>query len=182
MRKTILTFGSISGAIVVVLGFINTSLWKSGAINFDNGEIIGYGSMIVSLSMVFFGIKSFRDKHQKGVIKFGKAFTVGILITLMASFVYVAGWEVYYQSDDELRTTFMDQYTEHYLDKLKQGGATEEQIESARQETMKMKEMYSIPIVRLAITLIEILPVGLIITLISAAILRKKEVFPDVSS
>jgi len=179
MRKVILTFGLISGAIIVVLGFVNTSLWRSGAIDFDNGEVIGYGSMIIALSMVFFGIKSFRDRQQNGMIKFGKAFAVGILITLVASVVYVAGWEVYYQSDDELRATFMDQYSEHYLNKLKAGGATEEQIESARQETIRMKELYDIPVLRLAMTLIEILPVGILITLISAAVLRKKEILPD---
>ncbi len=178
MRKTILTFGLISGVIIVVLGIINTSLWKSGVINLDNGEVIGYGSMIVALSMVFFGIKSFRDKYQNGVIRFGKAFVVGLLITLVACLFYVVGWEIHYQTDDELRATFMDQYAEHTLGKLKQSGAGEEQIESARQEMNEMKEMYDIPVIRLAFTLIEILPVGLIIALISAAILRKKEILP----
>lgn len=179
MRKVVLTFGLISGALVTFFGLMNVSLLKSGVLNFDNSEITGYGSMIVALSMVFFGIKSFRDKHQNGVIKFGKAFAVGILITLVASAFYVAGWETYYQSDDELRATFMDQYAEHSLNKLRESGATEAQIESASQEMSKMKELYDILILRLAITLVEILPVGLIITLISAAILKKKEILPE---
>lgn len=182
MRKIVLTFGLISGALGISLMLLNVSFVKSGALNFDNAEITGYAAIIVALSMVFLGIKSFRDKHQNGVIKFGKGFAVGILITLVASALYVAGWEVYYQSDDELRATFLDQYAEHALNKLRESGATEAQIESARQEMGKMKELYSIPIIRFAFTLLEILPVGLIITLISAAILRKKEILPDVSS
>lgn len=182
MRKVVLTYGLISGAIGATLMLLNVSLVKSGTLNFDNAEITGYAAIIVALSMVFLGIKSFRDKNQNGVIKFGKGFAVGILITLVASALYVAGWEVYYQSDDELRATFLDQFAEHSLNKLRESGATEAQIESASQEMGKMKELYNIPVIRFAFTLLEILPVGLIITLISAAILRKREILPDAQS
>ncbi|GJQ19850.1 MAG: hypothetical protein HBSIN02_02050 [Bacteroidia bacterium] len=174
MRKTILVYGFLSAGIIVVLGFINTKLWKAGTLNFDNGEIFGYAAMVIALSMVFFGIKTFRDKYLGGVIRFGKAFVVGLMITLIASAVYVAAWEVYWQTDDELRGTFMDRYTEHILGKLRAGGATDEQVDQKRREMDEMKKMYDIPVVRLAITLAEILPVGLLVTLISAAILRRK--------
>ena len=176
MKRIVLTFGLIAGVIVAVLGAINMSLWRSGALDFDSGQLVGYTSMIIALSMVFFGIKSFRDKHQNGIIKFGKAFTVGILITLLASAVYVAGWEVYWRTNDELRTTFMPQYMEHTIEKMKSGGATAEDIEATRKQMMEFAEMYDITAIRLAITLVEILPVGLVITLISAAILRRREV------
>lgn len=178
MRKTVLTFGSISGVMIVILVAIHMSLWKAGVVNFDNGELFGYGSMIIALSMVFFGVKSFRDKHQNGSIRFGKAFMIGLFITLLASAFYVAGWEVYYQADDQWRETFMDQYAEHSLGRMREGGATEQQIDEARQQMSELKELYQIPVIRLAFTLIEILPVGLLVSLISAAILRKKEVLP----
>lgn len=176
MRKIVLQYGSISAGILVVLGFINTRLWQAGTMNLDNGEVFGYAAMVVALSMVFFGVKAFRDKVQGGVVRFGRAFVVGLLISLIASAVYVAGWEVYWQTDDELRTTFMDRYTEHIIGKFRAEGATEEEVTAKRKELQEMKEMYDIPVIRLAITLVEILPVGLLVTLISAAILRRKAV------
>ncbi|MBI4418652.1 MAG: DUF4199 domain-containing protein [Ignavibacteriales bacterium] len=178
MRRFVLTYGLISGGIIIVLGFINTNLWKAGVVNFDNAEIIGYASMLIALSMVFFGIKAFRDRHQGGVVRFGKAFLVGLLITLVASSVYVAGWEVYWQMDDELRRTFMDRYTEHVIEKLRAEGTRDEEIQARREEMDHMKELYNVRILRLAFTLVEILPVGLLVTLVSAAILRRKEFLP----
>ncbi|HEX9615745.1 MAG TPA: DUF4199 domain-containing protein [Bacteroidota bacterium] len=124
-------------------------------------------------------MKSFRDKHQNGIIRFGKAFTVGLLITLLASVVYVAGWEIYYRTNDEIRTTFMPRYIDHTLDKMKEDGASAESIEETRKQMQELAELYEIMPIRLAMTLMEILPVGLVITLLSAAILRRREVLPS---
>lgn len=174
MRTIVLRYGAMSGGLIAVLGFINMRLWKAGTMNFDNGEVFGYAAMIVALSMVFFGIKAFRDKVQGGVVRFGRAFAVGILITLIATVVYVGGWEIYWQTDEELRTTFMDRYTEHIIGTFRAEGATEDQVAAKLDEMKQMKELYDVPVIRLAFTIVEIFPVGLLVTLISAAILRRK--------
>ena len=88
MKKTILTFGLISGAIsslvmVVVVPFADR-------IGFDRGPVIGYTSIVLSFLLVFFGIRSYRDNVGNGQITFLKAFAVGISITLISCVCYVA--------------------------------------------------------------------------------------------
>jgi len=177
MRKIVITYGLISGAIITCLLLFSMYLWGKGIINFDNGEYFGYGSMLVALSMVFFGIKSFRDNQTGKSIGFWKGAQVGILITLLASFVYAAGWEVYMQISPQ--NNFIEKYTEHYMGKLKEKGASQEEIDKTTSEMASMQEMYKNPIIRFGMTLMEILPVGIIVTLVSAAILRKKEVLAE---
>ena len=177
MRKVVITYGLISGAIITSLFLISMYLWSKGIINFDNGEYFGYGSMLVALSMVFFGIKSFRDNQNSRSIGFWKGAQVGVLISLLASFVYAAGWEVYMQASPE--NSFIDDYTEHYIGKLKEKGTPQEEIDKTVNEMASMKEMYKNPVIRFGMTLMEILPVGIIVSLVSAAILRKKEVLAE---
>ncbi len=178
MRRIVITFGLIAGAIVVLLGGLNITLLKSGTVDFDNSETVGYTSMIIALSMVFFGIKSFRDKEQRGAIKFGKGVQVGLLIILIASSLYVAAWEVYYQTNEEIRNSFMDRYTEHTLNKMKEKGSSDAEIEETRTTMKGLSESYKNPFFRIALTYAEIVPVGILVTLISAGILRKKEILP----
>jgi hypothetical protein len=88
MKKNILIYGLISGLVVAALMAVNLGMVsKSG--NFDNSVLIGYASMIIAFSLVFVGIKNFRDKYNGGLISFGKAFKVGFFITLIASTIYV---------------------------------------------------------------------------------------------
>src|SRR5574342_409429 len=110
MRKVTLTFGLLAGIIVSVFMVIITGLCKNGTINFNSSDFIGYGSMVIALSMIFFGIKSYRDNYQNGAIKFGKGLRVGALITLIASLMYAASWETFYQTIPEIKDTFMDKY------------------------------------------------------------------------
>ena len=177
MRKIVITYGLISGAIITGLFLFSMYLWSKGIINFDNGEYFGYGSMLVALSMVFFGIKSFRDNQNGRSIGFWKGAQVGILISLLASFVYAGGWEVYMQVSPQ--NSFMEEYTEHYIAKLKEKGASQEEIDKTTKEMATMQQMYNNPFIRFGMTLFEILPVGIIVTLLSAAILRKKEVLAE---
>jgi len=178
MRKVALTFGLLSGLIVSVLMVINMSLLKGGVLDFDSGAVVGYGTMIIAFSMIFFGIKSYRDNHLRGAIRFGKAFQAGLLITLIASALYVATWEIYWRTDTDLQKSFVDQYTEHTIAKMKNEAATESEIEAARKDMLEFWKMYENTFVRVGFTFMEILPVGLVITLISAAILRRRDVLP----
>jgi hypothetical protein len=175
MKKTILIFGSISGAIISTMFMITIPLYKSGTLNFSNGEVIGYSTMAISLSLIFFGIKSYRDNHLHGVIKFGKAFQIGLLIAVVASLFYAITWEVYF---NQFIPDFMDQYAAMCMTKAKADGASPAEIQKVMAQIDRTREIYKNPILRFGLTLAEIFPVGLVIALISAVILRKKEILP----
>lgn len=174
MRKIILTYGLLAGVIVSVLMLISLSLWHNDAVNFDNSELIGYASMVVALSVIFFGIKAYRDNHQNGALKFVKGLQVGLLITLVASLLYAGTWETYYRTNPKVQASFIDKYTEHSLNKMKAAGASSVEIEQKAKQMASMAEMYKNPLIRFGMTMLEILPVGIAVTLICAAALRRK--------
>ena len=174
MTKIVLIFGLISGAIAGFLMWILMSFVGSGSVDFDSGMVWGYTTMLIALSMVFFGIKSYRDNHG-GRITFLKGLQVGILISLISAVCYAASWEIYYPSvGDE----FMQKYTAYTLESMKNEGASDAEVEKARVEGEQFMEMYKKFPVRFAFSLIEILPVGVIVTLISALLLRRSELLP----
>lgn len=182
MRKTVIVYGLISGLIVTLMFLIWMFFYQKGVFDLENGEIFGYGSMIVALSMIFFGIKSYRDNHNGGSIRFWKGVQIGLLISLIASLVYAAGWEVYVQTSPDTVNSFIDNYGEHYVNKLREGGATQEELDRTINEMASFREMYKNPLIRIGFTIIEILPVGIIVSVLSAALLRKKELLPAAST
>ena len=169
MKKTIVTFGLISGAIASVL-MIGTMLFAD-KIGFDRGYVLGYTTIVLSLLLVYFGIRSYRDELSGGAITFGKAFAVGISITVISCLFYVATWEVLYF---KFLPGFMDKYGAHIVEKMRASGASDAAILAKTQEVKKYKEMYDNPLINAAMTFIEPFPVGLLITLLSAAVLRRK--------
>ncbi len=175
MRKIVLTYGLISGAIAGGMFLITIPFWESGALNFDNGEIVGYTTMVVALSLVFFGVRSYRDNHQQGTITFGRGVKVGILISLIAAAMYAAGWEISYQT---VNKDFMANYTAHYLEKMEQEGASAEEISEMESQMAMYGEWYKNPIIRFGMSAMEIIPVGLLVTVVSAALLRRRDGTP----
>ena len=171
MRKQILTYGVISGAIVSGLVFASFPFWNSGVINFDNGELVGYTTMVLALSVVFFGIKSCRDTLFDGSITFWKAFRIGLLISLIASCMYAIAWEISYHT---FASGFMERMTEYNLQKIRSGGPSEEELQRAVEEMEQFSALYKNVFFRFGITIAEILPVGIVITLISSLLLRRE--------
>jgi hypothetical protein len=178
MRKVTLTFGLLAGVIVSIFMVITMKMCVNGVITFDNSDFIGYGGMVIALSMIFFGIKSYRDNYLNGAIKFGKGLQVGMLIALVAALIYAVAGETYYQIDPEINLTIMDKYADYHINKLRENGAPPDKIAQKVEEMAGMKEMYKNPLLRFGMTLAIILPVGIVVTLISAAVLRKKEILP----
>jgi hypothetical protein len=178
MKKVVIVFGLISGVISSVLMFLTLPLIKNGTINFDNGEIFGYTAIFLSFLLVFFGIRSYRE-NSGGTITFGRAFSVGILITLISCVFYVASWElIYFKLMPEFGRGHIDKYAAHAISTMRAKGATEAAIAAKKVEMEKMKTMLDNPLMNSAMTFIEPFPVGLIVTLISAAILRRKTAPP----
>jgi hypothetical protein len=169
MRKTVLTFGVISGAISSLM-MIATVVFGD-RIGFDRGAVIGYTSIVLSFLMVFFGIRSYRDNLGNGQITFLKAFAVGISITLISCICYVVTWEVIYYN---FLPDFWDKYGAHLVEKLRASGAGPAAIQAKIQQVTKYKELYRNPLLNAALTFIDPFPIGLVITLFSAAVLRRK--------
>ncbi len=172
MKRTVLIFGLISGVISSAMMFLTLPLINRGTINFDNGEVIGYTAIFLSFLLVFFGIRRFRENNG-GTITFGRAFAVGILITLISCVFYVASWEVIYF---KIMPDFADKYAAAAIAKMHEQGASDAAIAAKKKQMDQMKAMYDNPLTNAAITMIEPFPVGLVVTLISAAILRRRKV------
>lgn len=176
MKKLVLVYGFIAGVIVSVMLLVQQPLFEKGILNMDNGVYVGFTTMIIALSLIFFAIKSYRDQHLKGSITFITAFKIGIFITLIASVLYALTWEGYYSLTD---SDFMEQWQQGQLDNMIKNGATETELAEMRKDQKTMGELYKNNFfVRFGFTLTEILPVGLMITLISAGILRKNKILP----
>lgn len=175
MKKVIITYGLIAGVIVSGLMLMTQLLLRNATIDMDSSMIIGYTTMVISLSLVFFGIKSFRDQHLKGSITFGKAFTVGILIAMVASLMYSISWEIYIGISG---FDFEAWYKQCQMDQLVKDGASQAEIDAAIIQLEEFGNMYRNPVIRFCMVTMEIFPVGLIVTLISAGLLRKKEFLP----
>jgi hypothetical protein len=169
MRKIVLTFGLIAGGIMAAM--LCLAMMFQDQIGFDRGAIVGYTSMVLAFLMVFFGVRSYRDNVAGGSVKFGRAFLVGIAITGIATACYVATWEVVYY---KFMPDFMDKYAAYEIAKAKKAGATEAQIAATTQEMNVAKEAYRNPLVNIAYTAIEPLPVGILFTLIAAGVLSRK--------
>ena len=151
MKKTVLIYGLIAGFICSISFF-----FMGDEMNFDKGMIYGFGSMILAFSLIFVAVKNYRDKHNGGSITFGKAFTIGFFVALIASTVYVLSWLycLNYMFPD-----FADKYTSYIIDQMQEKGATAAEIT---------------PVIVILYTYMEILPLGIIIALITAAFLKKK--------
>lgn len=169
MQKIVLTFGLIAGAIMAALMFATLPFQEQ--IGFDRGAIVGYTSMVLAFLMVFFGVKSYRDNVAGGHVTFGRAFKVGLLITLVATACYVVSWQILYYG---FMPDFLDKYTAYALEQSRQGGATEAQLAAQAKEMAEFGEMYQNPLVNIAFTAIEPLPVGLVFTLVTAGVFGRR--------
>ena len=169
MKRIVLTFGLISGVLlsammVAFMPFIDQ-------IGMDHGMVIGYTTMVLAFLLVFFGIRSYRETVGDGRISFGRALGVGFLIMGIASICYVITWEIVYFN---FLHDFGDKYAAYVIEKARAAGASTEEIARQTEEMKKFKTMYDNPLYNAAFTFLEPLPVGVPMTLISAAILRKR--------
>ena len=172
MKKTIWTFGLIAGAILSL--FMVATIPFLDRIGFDKGAVIGYTGMVAAFLLVFFGVRSYRDNVRGGTIGFGRALLVGVAITAVASACYTATWEVLYF---KFMPDFAEKYGEYAVQRARSQGKSEAEVAKTRTEMQRFQESYRNPLYNSAVTFLEPLPVGLLISLVSAGILRRKR--PD---
>ena len=170
MKKNIWIFGIISGLVVTAMMLYSAAKISQGD-DFEGNEILGYTTIIVAFSFIFVDIKNYRDKYNQGIISFRKTFKIGLLITLVASTMYVTVWLVDYYL---FIPDFIDKYTACVIKDAREDGATQAQLDLKASEMASFGEMYKNPLFVVLTTYLEIFPVGLIVSLIAALILKRK--------
>jgi len=170
MKKTILTFGLISGVIAAVLMCTTVPLLRDTT-HGNRALLIGYATIVLAALLIFFGIRSYRDNLANGSITFGRAFTIGISITLISCAIYVLAWEIIYFT---FLPHFMDSYFAAQIQHVQSGPGTPAAIQAKVAAIRQSQISYQNPLINALYTFIEPFPVDLLITLISAAILRRK--------
>ena len=171
MKKIVLTFGFISGAILSAMMLLTMPFHDK--IGPDRGLIIGYTTMVLAFLLVFFGIRSYRENVGHGQISFGRALGVGLLIMLIASACYVITWEIISHT---FMSGFMEKYSAQMIQQVRASGKPPAEIDQEIESMKHFKSLYENNIFfQLGITLLEPLPVGVVMTLISALILRKRK-------
>lgn len=174
MARIALIYGTLAGVIVIACTVASFSLTES--YGHHSGSLwLGYLIMIVALTMIFFGVKRYRDREKGGVIKFLPAFGVGLAIAVVAGIAYVATWEAYLAISGR---DFIGEYSNAVIEAARAKGVTGAALDAQIAEMNQLKVQYANPLFRLPMTFLEIFPVGLIIALISAALLRNSRVLP----
>lgn len=169
MKKVILTYGLIAGIMVSALMVLGIFINKEHDLTV--GMIYGYASMVMAFSMIYVAVRQFRNQFMDGKISFGKALLIGLGITLIASTFYVLTWEIEYKY---VFPDFMQGYASSSIESMKSSGANAAEIQTATAEMNEMVKNYENPAYRIPLTYAEILPVGVLISLICAFILRRK--------
>src|SRR5688500_16733025 len=170
MKKNVLVFGLLSGLIITAFMVYSTINCYYNS-NFKSNEVVGYAGMLIAFAFIFVGIKNYRDNYNNGVISFGKAFKTGFFITLIASTLYVLVWVIEYYV---FVPDWMDKYCTHMINEAKTGGVTQLELDKTNAQMNWYKEMYKNPLFVILLTYVEVLPIGLVISLISALILKRK--------
>ena len=172
MGRIIAVYGLIAAIIVIIGWNIGMLLVPEGG---AAGMVAGYLSMLVATSFVFVGVKRYRDTELGGVIRFWPAFWLGLGIASVAAIAYIFSWEVYMWKTDY---AFMNEYIAGYLKDLKASGASTAEIAKQSAEMQKFARQYEQPLFRMLITLSEFAPIGLLVPMVSAALLRNSSFMP----
>ena len=170
MRKNVWIFGVVAGCIISPFMLYGAFECYTNP-DMEPNDVMGYAAMIAVFSLVFVGIKNYRDKYNNGLISFGEAFRTGLYITSIASGIYVIVWLIDYYV---FIPDFFDKYILHVMKDARREGATEAELQEKAAEMANFKELYKNPLFVVVFTFIEVFPVGLVISLISALILKRK--------
>jgi len=168
-----LTYGLLSGFVIILT--LITGIVLSDQKSFFSSEWFGYLVMLVALTFIFVGVKRYRDVERGGVIKFGAAFAMGLAIAAAAGVAYVAVWEIYLAMTDY---KFMDEYIAGMVRSRQAAGLSGAALAEEVAKLESMRTSYANPLFRVPMTFLEVFPVGLLVSLVSASLLRNPRLLP----
>ena len=169
MKKTVLTFGLISGALSAAMMLATIPLLDS--IGFEKTDVIGYTTIVLSALLVFFGVRSYRENAGAGRITFGRGFAVGLLITLISCLCSVVSFQIVYF---KVTPEFGERFAACMVERARASGARPQKVEETAKQAERLKQLYDDPVTNAALTFVQPFPIGLVASVISAAILRKR--------
>lgn len=170
MKKNVWVYASISGVLIATfMAFSIGHCYNTG--DYEGNMLLGFAAMFLAFSLIFVGVKNYRDKLNGGIITFGQAFKMGLFMALITSTIYVLAWMVLYYN---YYPDFMEKFSAHSLEQMQSSGKSAQEIADARKEMEFWKSLYKTPFGVAAATYVEILPVGLVVALISALILKRR--------
>jgi hypothetical protein len=170
MNKIIIQYGLLSGILVCI--WLLLCIFVATDVLMDFGMFFGYASMLLAFCLIFVAIHKYKNSTEDGIITFGRGFKIGFFITLIASTIYVVTWLIEYQF---FIPDFMESYSETYLKRLKESGISEADLMAKTKEMKEMSVMYKNNFFyRAAFTYIEILPTGILMSLIAALVYSRK--------
>lgn len=169
MQRTILTWGLIAGVVSISLMLASMPLGER--IGFEHSMTVGYTALVLSALLIFPGVRSYRDEVAGGRMTFGRGFLVGLGIALVAAVCYGVIWAVVYAN---FMPDFCDKYTAYMIAKVQASGASAEKVAEATAQAEQMKRLMENPMTNAAMAFLEPFPIGILASLISARLLRKK--------
>lgn len=164
MKKIILIFGAVIGILLTTNSIFHLNIMYSNP-DYQGNDVLGYATQIAMFSIIYFGLKNYRDKFLDGKIGFSKALKTGALICFIASTIYVVIGLLYYYL---FIPDFMDVYTDYMIRR-----SAPEEIEAVTEQMTNFKEMYKNPLFAILISYIEVFPIGMIVTLVCSFIVKK---------
>jgi hypothetical protein len=172
MTRVILVCGTIAGLIVAV-----PMVWSMLSMTEapSNAAFYGYLSMILGLTAVFLGIRHYRDKVLGGVIRFVPALLIGLGISAVASLFWVVGWEISLALSG---FDFPAAYSQSMVEAARAKGASEAELQQVIADAETFARRYANPLFRVPITFVEMFPIGVVISVIAAALLRNSRFLP----
>ncbi len=171
--KYALTYGLSSGAVILVTLVAGITLGDRNSV--FSTAWFGYLVMLAALTFIFVGVKRYRDVEAGGVTGFGQAFAVGLGIAVAAALAYVVLWEAYLAAT---HYAFMDEYIAGIVRARHAAGVSATAMAQEVAGLERMRVQYRNPLYRIPMTFLEIFPVGLLVALVSAAVLRNPRVLP----
>jgi len=172
MQTIVVKFGLIAGLILAAMVFTVGAI-VGDSTDFDKGETLGYIFRAAAFSTIFFGIRELRDKISSGTISFNKAFRTGIIITVIGSACYVIAWLIFLNFIDN---TFIERYSVYFMEKVKASGRTPAEIELEIKSFNENMNSYKNPLVMAMFTFLEVFPIGLMISILCSALMKRKQV------
>lgn len=171
MKKNIWIFGLISGMLITAMA--NYMAWICCANpEFETNDFLGYTAMLIIFSLIFIGIRNYRNHYLGGVITFGHAFKAGFYMSIIAATLYVLVWLVDYYV---FIPDYLDSYIAHVMYKAKTDGASQTELAETAKSMAEFKEMYKNPLFVVVSTFLEVFPIAMVVSLISALILKRKQ-------
>lgn len=165
MKKIILIFGLVIGAILTINSIVHINMIYSNP-DYKANNVLGYATMVLMFSLIYFGVRNYRNNHLDGKISFLKALKTGALICLVASTVYVVFGLLYYYL---FVPDFIDVFTEWAI-----RNSPADEVEATTAQMANFGEMYKNPLFAVLISYMEVLPIGMVVALISAFFVKKK--------